>query len=68
MCAAGALFLGPDIRDLCILGVQGRLLVEGMMSTVHRSARAHCFANRPVTRAACWMTLSPSAIGLDRTQ
>jgi hypothetical protein len=42
MCAAGALFLGPNIRDMCILGVQGRLLVEGMMSTVHRSARAHC--------------------------
>jgi hypothetical protein len=42
MCAAGALFLGPDIRDLRILGVQRKLFVEGVMSTVRRSARAHC--------------------------
>jgi hypothetical protein len=42
MCATGALSLGLDIRDLCILGVQGKLLVEGVMSTVRRSARAHC--------------------------
>jgi hypothetical protein len=42
MFAAGAIFLCPDARDLRILGVQGKLLVEGMMSTVRRSARAHC--------------------------
>jgi hypothetical protein len=42
MCAAGAIFLCPDARDLYILGVQGKLLVEGMMSTMRRSARAHC--------------------------
>jgi hypothetical protein len=42
MCAAGALFSGPDIRDLHILGVQGKLLVEGVMSTMRRSAWAHC--------------------------
>jgi hypothetical protein len=42
MLAAGAIFLCPDARDLHILGVQGKLLVEGMMSTVHRMARAHC--------------------------
>jgi hypothetical protein len=42
MFAAGATFLCPDARDLRILGVQGKLLVEGMMSTVRRSARAHC--------------------------
>jgi hypothetical protein len=41
MFAAGAIFLCPDAGDLCIFGVQGKLLVEGMMSTVHRSARAH---------------------------
>jgi hypothetical protein len=41
MFAAGAIFLCPDIRDLCIHGEQGRLLVEGMKSTVRRSARAH---------------------------
>jgi hypothetical protein len=40
MRAAGALFLGPDIRDLRILGVQGKLLVEGVTSPVHRMARA----------------------------
>jgi hypothetical protein len=41
MCATGALFLGLDIQDLRILGVQGKLLVEGVISTVRRSARAH---------------------------
>ena len=41
MFAAGAIFLCPDIRDLRILGVQGKLLVEGMMSTVRRMAPAH---------------------------
>jgi hypothetical protein len=41
MFAAGASFSCPDARDPRILGVQGKLLVEGMMSTVRRSARAH---------------------------
>jgi hypothetical protein len=44
MFAVGAIFLCPDIRDLCLLGVQGKLLVEGMMSTMRRSARAHCLS------------------------
>jgi hypothetical protein len=42
MLTAGAIFLCPDARDLRILGVQGKLLVEGMMSTVRCSTRAHC--------------------------
>jgi hypothetical protein len=42
MFAAGAIFLCPDARDLRILGVQGKLLVEGMMSIVRRSAQAQC--------------------------
>jgi hypothetical protein len=42
MFAAGAIFLCPDIQDLRILGVQGKLLVEGMMSSKHRTTRAHC--------------------------
>jgi hypothetical protein len=42
MFAAGAIFLCPDARDLHILSVQGKLLVEGVMGTVRRSARAHC--------------------------
>jgi hypothetical protein len=42
MLAAGAIFLCPDARDLCILDVQGKLLVEWMMGTMRRSARAHC--------------------------
>jgi hypothetical protein len=42
MLAAGAIFFCPNIRDLRILGVQGKLLVEGMMSTVRRMARTHC--------------------------
>jgi hypothetical protein len=44
MFAAGAIFLCPDIRDLHILGVQGKLLVEGVVSTVRRTARAHCLS------------------------
>jgi hypothetical protein len=35
--------LCPDIRDLRIFGAQGKLLVEGMMSTVRRMAQVHCF-------------------------
>jgi hypothetical protein len=42
MIAAGVIFLCPDARDLCILSVQGKLLVEGVMGTVHLLARAHC--------------------------
>jgi hypothetical protein len=42
MFAAGAISLCPVARDIRIPGVQGKLLVEGKMSTVHRSARAHC--------------------------
>jgi hypothetical protein len=41
MSVAEAIFLCPDARDLRILGVQGKLLVEGKMSIVRRSARAH---------------------------
>jgi hypothetical protein len=42
MSIAEAISLCPDARDLRILGVQGKLLVEGKMSTVRRSAQAHC--------------------------
>jgi hypothetical protein len=42
MFAAGAIFLCPDIRDLHIFDVQGKLLIEGMMSIVRCMARAHC--------------------------
>jgi hypothetical protein len=66
MFAVGAIFLCPDIRDLCILGVQGKLLVEGMMSTVRRSAQAQ-FVNRLDTRVVCWVTLTLPTSGLDRT-
>jgi hypothetical protein len=66
MFAAGAIFLCPDIRDLRILGVPGKLLVEGMMSSVRRTTRA-LFVNRLDRRAVCWMILTPSASGLDRT-
>jgi hypothetical protein len=44
MFAAGAIFLCPDIRDLHILGVQGKLLVEAVVSTVRRTTRAHCLS------------------------
>jgi hypothetical protein len=42
MSVAETIFLCPDVRDLRILVVQGKLLVEGKMSTVRCSARAHC--------------------------
>jgi hypothetical protein len=42
MFAAGVIFLCPDARDLRILGVQGKLLVEGVMGIVRHLARAHC--------------------------
>ena len=42
MSVAEAIFLFPSARDLRILGVRGKLLVEGVMGTVRRSARAHC--------------------------
>jgi hypothetical protein len=42
MSIAETIFLCPDVRYLRILGVQGKLLVEGKMSTARRSARVHC--------------------------
>jgi hypothetical protein len=41
MSVAETIFLCPDARDLHILGMQWKLLVEGKMSTACRSARAH---------------------------
>jgi hypothetical protein len=34
--------LCPVTRDLCIFGVQGKLLAEGIMSTMRHMARVHC--------------------------
>jgi hypothetical protein len=42
MSVAETIFLCPDARDLRILSVQGKLLVEGMMSTVCCLARSYC--------------------------
>jgi hypothetical protein len=42
MCAVGAIFLRPDIRDLRSIDVQGKLLVQGMMDIVRRAAWAYC--------------------------
>jgi hypothetical protein len=42
-----SLLLGQASRVLTTeisLGVQGKLLAEGMMSTVHRLARAYCLS------------------------
>jgi hypothetical protein len=47
MSVAETIFLCPVTRDLRILGVQGKLLVEGRMSTARRSARAHCLPVDP---------------------
>jgi hypothetical protein len=51
MSVAETIFLCHGARDLRILGVQGKLLVEGRMSIARHSARAHCFASRPSRRA-----------------
>jgi hypothetical protein len=67
MSVAETIFLCPDARDLRILGVQWKLLVEGWMSIARRSTQAYCFASRPSRRAACWMTLTPPANGRDGT-
>jgi hypothetical protein len=42
MFVAGAIFLCPDIRDLHIISMQGKLLVQRMMSTVRRVAQTYC--------------------------
>jgi hypothetical protein len=47
MYVAEAIFLCPDARGLRILGVQGKLLAEGKMSIVRRSARVHCLPVDP---------------------
>jgi hypothetical protein len=47
MYVAETIFSCPDTRDLCILGMPGKLLVEGRMSIARRSARAHCLPADP---------------------
>jgi hypothetical protein len=47
MSVAETIFLCPDARDLRILGVQGKLLVEGRMSIARRTTRAHCLPADP---------------------
>jgi hypothetical protein len=47
MSVAEAIFLCLGARDLCILGVQGKLLVEEKMSIARRSAWAHCLPADP---------------------
>jgi hypothetical protein len=42
MFAARAIFLRPDIRDLRSIGMQGKLLAQAMMDTVHQTAQTHC--------------------------
>jgi hypothetical protein len=42
MSVAETILLCPGARDLCILGVQGKLLVEGRMSAVLRLEPTHC--------------------------
>jgi hypothetical protein len=47
MSVAETIFLCSDTRDLRILGVQGKLLIEGRMSIACRSARVHCLSADP---------------------
>jgi hypothetical protein len=48
MSATGAILLRPDARDLRILGIQGKLLVEGVMGTTCCLARSYCSPADPV--------------------
>jgi hypothetical protein len=71
MFAAGAIFSRPDIRDLRILGVQGKLLVasrirDGEHSVPHGTGAL--FDNRLDRRTVFRVTLTPSASGMDRTE
>jgi hypothetical protein len=61
MPVAETIFLCSDARDLRILGVQGKLFVEGKMGTACRSARVHCLPVDMIRRVVCWMGLTPSA-------
>jgi hypothetical protein len=47
MSVAETIFLCPGARDLRILGVQGKLLVEGMMSTTCCLAWSYCLPADP---------------------
>jgi hypothetical protein len=47
MSVVETIFLCPDARDLRILSVQGKLLVEEKTGIAHRSARAHCLPADP---------------------
>jgi hypothetical protein len=62
MSVAETIFLCPDAQDLCILGIQGKLLVEGWMSIARRSAQAYYFVSRPSR-----MTSTPPASERDGT-
>jgi hypothetical protein len=46
MFVAGAIFLHPDIRDLCSIGVQGNFPgnIYVMMDTMHLAARTYCLS------------------------
>jgi hypothetical protein len=68
MFVVGAISLRPDIRDLRSIDVQGKLLVQGMMSIVRRAVRTHCFDNGLDRCAVCRVFLAPPASGVDRTQ
>jgi hypothetical protein len=68
MFVVGAISLCLDIRDLRSIGVQGKLLVQGMMSTVRPAAWAHCFDNGLDRCVVCWVALAPPANGVDRKQ
>jgi hypothetical protein len=61
----GAIFLCLDIRDLRILSVQVKLLVEGITNSAPHGMGA-LFVNRLDRRAVCWTILTLSASRVDR--
>jgi hypothetical protein len=61
--------LFPDAQDLCILGVQRKLLAEEKMCIAYSAPldTGVLFTSRTSRRAACWMTLTLPASGWDGT-
>jgi hypothetical protein len=69
MFVAGAIFLRPDIRGLCSIGVQGKLPWQCISDDGHSAPRSTgvLFNNGLDRHAACGMACTPPASGVDRT-
>jgi hypothetical protein len=69
MSVARAIFLRPDNRDLCSIGVQGKLPWQRICDDEHSAPRSTgiLFVNGLDRHTACRMAWAPPASGVDRT-